>query len=102
GDLCHTLDQLLVEEVPPERLRDIDIAPELSEHWQRALSTFAIVLERWPAELAQAGMIDAATRRRMLLDRLEARWRAAPPAGFVCAAGITDPAPAVARLLRCV
>ncbi|MGK3933883.1 hypothetical protein ABI069_15160, partial [Enterococcus faecium] len=26
----------------------------------------------------------------------------APPAGFVCAAGITDPAPAVARLLRCV
>lgn len=102
GDLCQTLDQLLVEEVPPARLRDIDLAPELSEHWQRALSTFAVVLERWPAELARLGMIDAATRRRMLLDRLEARWRGAPPIGFICAAGITDPAPAVARLLRCV
>ncbi len=102
GELCHTLDQLLVEEVAPERLRDIDLAPELTEHWQRALSTFTIVLERWPEELARLGRIDAATRRRILLDRLERRWRVTPPAGFVCAAGITDPAPAVMRLLRCI
>jgi ATP-dependent helicase/nuclease subunit B len=102
GELCRTLDQLLVEEVAPERLRAIDLAPELTEHWQRALSTFGIVLERWPAELARLGRIDAATRRRMLLDRLVARWRLDPPAGIVCAAGVTDPAPAVARLLRCV
>lgn len=102
GELCHTLDQLLVEEVPPAALREIDLAPELTEHWQRALSTFTIVLERWPQELARLGLIDAATRRRMLLDRLERRWRVAPPAGFVCAAGVTDPAPAVTRLLRCV
>jgi ATP-dependent helicase/nuclease subunit B len=61
-----------------------------------------VVLDRWPAELARIGRIDAAARRRMLLDALVARWRVAPPAGFVCAAGITDPAPAVARLLRCV
>jgi len=102
GELCHTLDQLLVEEIAPERLREIDLAPELTEHWQRALSTFAIVLERWPAELATLGRIDAATRRRMVLDRLVERWRSAPPTGFVCAAGVTDPAPAVCRLLRCV
>ncbi|MGU3314371.1 double-strand break repair protein AddB [Sphingomonas sp. M6A6_1c] len=102
GELCHTLDQLLVEEVPPTALRDIDLAPELTEHWQRALSTFAIVLERWPAELARLGLIDAATRRRLLLDRVAERWRRQPPQGFVCAAGVTDPAPAVARLLRCV
>ncbi|EZP56963.1 double-strand break repair protein AddB [Sphingomonas sp. RIT328] len=102
GELCHTLDQLLVEEVAPERLRDIDLAPELTEHWQRALSTFTIVLERWPEELTRLGRIDAATRRRLLLDRVERRWRQQPPEGLVCAAGITDPAPAVARLLRCV
>ena len=47
-------------------------------------------------------MIDAADRRTRLLDRLTERWTATPPAGFVCAAGITDTAPAVARLLRCV
>ncbi len=102
GELAHTLDQLLVEEVAPTRLRGIELGPELTEHWRRALSTFEIVLERWPVELARIGRIDAATRRAMLLDRLERRWRAAPPAGLVCAAGVTDSAPAVARLLRCV
>ena len=102
GELCRTLDQLLVEEVAPERLAELDLGPELTEHWQRALSTFSVVLDRWPGELARIGRIDAATRRSLLLDRLVARWRAAPPASFVCAAGVTDPAPAVARLLRCV
>ncbi len=102
GELARTLDQLLVEEVAPERLRDIDLGPELTEHWRRALSTFEVVLERWPAELARAGRVDAATRRAALLDRLERRWRSTPPGGLVCAAGVTDSAPAVARLLRCV
>jgi ATP-dependent helicase/nuclease subunit B len=102
GDLGRTLDQLLVEEVAPERLRDLDLAPELTEHWQRALSTFGVVLDGWPRELAALGRIDAATRRVLVLDRLVARWRATPPTGVICAAGITDSAPAVARLLRCV
>ncbi|WP_346732076.1 double-strand break repair protein AddB, partial [Sphingomonas sp. GC_Shp_4] len=102
GELCGTLDQLLVEEIAPERLRDIDLAPELTEHWQRALATFGIVIESWPTELARLGLIDAASRRRILLDRLVARWRETPPTGFLCAAGITDPAPAVTRLMRCV
>lgn len=101
GDLARTLDQLLVEQVPPTALRDIDLG-DLNAHWQRALATFNVVLDRWPAELARAGMIDAADRRTRLLDRLTERWTATPPAGFVCAAGITDTAPAVARLLRCV
>ena len=102
GELCRTLDQLLVEEVPPRALREIDLAPELTEHWQRALSTFGIVLERWPTELIAIDRVDAATRRGMVLDRLVERWRIAPPSGLVCAAGVTDAAPAVARLLRCV
>ena len=102
GDLARTLDQLLVEEVPPARLAELDLAPELTEHWRRALETFAVVLDRWPAELARLGAIDAAERRARLLSRLEQRWARTPPSGFVCAAGITDAAPAVARLLRCV
>ncbi|MBB4153513.1 ATP-dependent helicase/nuclease subunit B [Sphingomonas jinjuensis] len=102
GDLARTLDQLLVEEVPPQRLCEIELGPELTEHWRRALTAFSVVIERWPRELAAAGLIDAADRRRILLDRLAARWREVPPVGFVCAAGVTDPAPAVARLLRCV
>jgi len=102
GDLARTLDQLLVEEVDPHRLRDIDLGPELSAHWQQSLASVEVILDRWPVELARRGQIDLATRRARLLDRLCGRWTSVPPGALVCAAGITDTAPAVARLLRCV
>ncbi len=102
GELARTLDQLIVEEVPPARLAAIDPGEGLSDHWETALRLFRILLDRWPAERERLGAIDAAERRIRLIDRQAARWRASPPDGFVCAAGITDPAPAVARLLRTV
>jgi ATP-dependent helicase/nuclease subunit B len=102
GELARTLDQLLVEEVRPSRLRELELTEELSSHWQKSLALFGIVLDRWPGELQRLGRIDLATRRALLLDRLAARWRVAPPGGFVCAAGVIDSAPSVARLLRCV
>ncbi len=102
GELARTLDQLIVEEVAPARLRDIDLAPELSEHWQTALALFGIVIDRWPAELTRLGRIDRSERRLLSLDRLATQWRDARPSGFVCAAGVTDSAPAVARLLRSI
>jgi ATP-dependent helicase/nuclease subunit B len=102
GDLARTLDQLLVEEIAPRKLREIELDEAMSAHWQRALALFDLVLDRWPEELRRLGRIDAAERRGLLLKRLAQRWDKTPPAGFVCAAGITDSAPAVARLLRCV
>jgi len=101
GDLATALDQLLVEEVLPAALLTYD-AGELSEHWQNSLVLFAIVLQRWPRELARLGLVDLADRRTQLIGRVAARWRDVPPEGFVCAAGITTSAPAVARLLRVV
>jgi ATP-dependent helicase/nuclease subunit B len=102
GELAATLDQLLIEEVAPQRLRELDLGPELSAHWDRSLRLSEVLLERWPGELARLGRIDLATRRRLLLDRVSRRWTAAPPDGFVCAAGITASAPAIARLQRVV
>jgi ATP-dependent helicase/nuclease subunit B len=99
GDLARTLDQLLVEEVAPTKLREIELAEDISAHWRRSLELFGVVLDRWPAELARLGMIDAAARRGQLLARMAKRWRDDPPGDFVCAAGITDSAPAVAALL---
>lgn len=101
GDLGRTLDQLLVEEVDPRRMRDIT-AGELSAHWQRSLDLFEIVLSKWPQALEKLGRIDLATRRNRLLGRVAMRWRSDPPDRFVCAAGITTSAPAIARLLRVV
>ncbi|MBC9032039.1 double-strand break repair protein AddB [Sphingomonas sp. JC676] len=102
GELAATLDQLLIEEVHPRRLRELELGPELSAHWERSLALFETVLTRWPEELAKLGRIDLAERRRRLLDKVAKRWRQTPPLGFVCAAGITTSAPAFARLLRVV
>lgn len=102
GDLARTLDQLLAEEVAPSRLLEIELTPELSEHWQRALELFGIVLDAWPRELTRLGRIDMATRRSQLLAKVARRWRDTPPPGFVCAAGIATSAPAVAGLLRSI
>lgn len=101
-ELGRTLDQILVEEIDPARLRELDLAPELSEHWQRSLELFEVILDRWPGELAKLGMIDPVDRRARLISRLSQRWHDQPPAGFVCAAGVTDSSPCIGRLLRCV
>src|SRR3546814_8098132 len=82
GELARTLDQLLVEDVAPSRLRDLEMAEELSSHWRRSLDLFRIVLDRWPEELHRLGRIDLAERRTRLMARLAMRWRAAPPGGF--------------------
>jgi ATP-dependent helicase/nuclease subunit B len=97
--LVRTLDQLAVEETPIRDLLDLQIEGELSEHWQRALGVLTAVLARWPADLAATGRIEPGERRNRLLDRAATIWRERPPASFVVAAGITDTAPAVGRLL---
>ena len=58
------------------------------------------MLDRWPAVLAERGVIDLAERRSRLLHALAERWMDRPPEGFTIAAGITTSAPAVAALLR--
>jgi len=101
ADLGRTLDQLIVEEVAPARLRDLGAeVPDLPEHWQTSLEALDLILRQWPAELKALGRIDLAERRNLLINALERRWRADPPQAFVCAAGITTAAPAFARLLR--
>jgi ATP-dependent helicase/nuclease subunit B len=102
-DLARTLDQLLIEEVAPARLAGFGEAlPDLSNHWQKSLDQLRLILTEWPRILAARGRIDLAERRGRLLERIARHWRAAPPAGFICAAGITTAAPAVARLLGVV
>ena len=103
GDLARTLDQLLIEEVDPRRLAHFaQEAPELSGHWQKSLDQLRLILSDWPAALSDRGRIDLADRRNRLLTAVAKRWRDAPPDAFVCAAGITTAAPAVARLLGTV
>ncbi len=101
-ELASTLDTLLAEDIPANALQKLDIAADLSLHWQKSLDLIAILLDRWPDELLRRGRVDLVTRRNILLRRQAQAWRKAPPPGFVVAAGITTSAIAVAELLRCV
>ena len=99
ADLARTLDQMVVEEVDPTRLGEA-VPAELSEHWQASLDLLQVVLRRWPEELTRRGRIDLADRRNRLLIATERRWSETPPQGLIVAAGVSNAAPAVGRLLR--
>lgn len=103
ADLARTLDQLLIEQVEPARLREFAAdLPDLSLHWQKSLDRLTVILEDWPALLKERGSIDLAERRNRLLAAVAKRWSAKPPPGFVVAAGVATTAPAVAGLLKVV
>ncbi len=101
-DLGRTLDQMLVEGVAPGALKTLEVAGELSAHWQKSLALLTVILDRWPEALSRIDRIDLAERRNRLLDRVAVRWRDTPPPAFVVAAGMTNPPPAAARLLRVI
>ncbi|WP_051504246.1 double-strand break repair protein AddB [Sphingomonas jaspsi] len=103
AELARTMDALAVEEIDPDRLRDVvDETVELAGHWKQALDRFDALLKRWPSILAERGLIDLADRRSRLLHALARRWEGAPPSGFTIAAGITTSAPAIASVLGSV
>lgn len=103
AELARTMDALAVEEIAPERLRDVVAeTADLASHWQQSFERFDAILSRWPAILAERGLIDLADRRSRLLHMLARRWKGSPPDGFTIAAGITTSAPAIAAVLRTV
>jgi ATP-dependent helicase/nuclease subunit B len=101
ADLGRVVDQLLIEQIAPDALRDV-AQGDLSVHWQASLATLTIILDAWPKELARLGRIDLADRRNRQLAQTAELWRVTPPAGFVIAAGVSTVAPAIADLLKVI
>lgn len=101
AELARLLDQVETEGLGFEGLANL-VEGEHARHWQETLELLKIVTERWPAELAERGAIDAAARRRLLIEAQVEAWRNEPPKGPVIAAGSTGSIPATASLLRLV
>ena len=71
SDLARTMDQLAIEEIQSSTLNDaVSDAPELAGHWLRSIDRFRAVMARWPALLADQGLVDLADRRSKLLNAL--------------------------------
>ncbi len=98
-DLRRTLRQLLFEDVRPARLRDVDVG-ELARHWERTLKYLTIVVDAWPAILAEEGEVDAALRRNDLMRAWITRLEQQPPSDLIVAAGMVATSPVVGRLLH--
>jgi ATP-dependent helicase/nuclease subunit B len=100
----RTMDRLSVEGLTPLEVFDkaLGVAPEMTRHWEANTRAFLMVQQLWIADLAERGEIDAPERRNRLFDHAARRWRDAPPAHPVVAAGVTSASPSLARLLRTV
>lgn len=103
--LAAFLDSLELEEVDQaDRLPRVEalVEGDLAQHWRISVDFLAIVLEAWPARLAELGLIDPAARRVRLLRALHHKWRTELPRGPLVAAGSTGTAPANADLLALI
>ncbi len=103
AELARLLDQMETERVGFEALQSLRPRDEgLARHWDDVLAFLQILTAHWPAVLAEEGAIGPAERRNRLLAAQAAAWMAAPPAGWVIAAGSTGSIPATADLLAAV
>jgi ATP-dependent helicase/nuclease subunit B len=80
-----------------------DLAPEnLAEHWEGVTRFLTVIRDTWPAILEEERALNPALRRNLALKALGARLEAAPPQGWVIAAGSTGSIPATAQLMRVI
>jgi ATP-dependent helicase/nuclease subunit B len=101
AELARLIDEVETESVDLSGLAGL-VPDRFSAHWQKTLEFLGIVVEWWPAYLAERRLISPMDRRNRLV-RAEARRLAAnPPAGPVIVAGVTGSIPATAELMRVV
>lgn len=99
--LADLIDQVATEESDWRRLLDL-VPDDHAAYWQLTLTLLTLVTQSWPAILAEEGVVDPATRRRLLLDARTALINTEENTGPVIAAGSTGSIPATARLLAAI
>jgi ATP-dependent helicase/nuclease subunit B len=99
GDLARLMDDMVMRQVPWERLDDL-VPDDLDEHWQKTLRFLKIAHEHWPSVLQEHDAIEPAERRDRLIKAEAARL--AHVRTPVIAAGSTGSTPATASLLATI
>lgn len=99
ADLGDLLDRAATEGVAWDGLAQL-VPDDYASFWQLNLTFLKIVTEAWPKVLNATGMVDAATRRDLLIAAEQERLKTL--AGPVIAAGSTGTLPSTARFLAAV
>ena len=101
AELARFIDQVQTERLSFDALDEL-VPEDYAAHWQTTLEFLKVVTAGWPAVLAAERCMDPAARRDRVITAQAARWRVAPPADPVIAAGSTGSIPATAELLEVV
>jgi len=99
-DLARLIDDMTTRQVPWERLDKL-VPEDLDRYWQLTLEFLKIARAAWPRILTERGVIEASTRRDVLI-KAEINRLAARDDGPVIAAGSTGSMPATAELIAAV
>src|ERR1700726_4406232 len=99
-DLARLIDDMTTRGVPWERLDKL-VPDELDEYWQLTLKFLQIAIKQWPEVLRERGVIEAVTRRDLLI-KAEAARLARKTDAPVIVAGSTGSIPATAELIAAI
>jgi ATP-dependent helicase/nuclease subunit B len=99
-DLARLIDDMTTRGVPWERLDDL-VPDELDEYWQLTLKFLQIAIKQWPEVLRERSVIEAVTRRDLLI-KAEAARLARKTDAPVIVAGSTGSIPATAELIATI
>jgi ATP-dependent helicase/nuclease subunit B len=99
-DLARLIDDMTTRGVPWDRLDNL-VPDELDEYWQLTLKFLQIAIKQWPEVLRERSVIEAVTRRDLLI-KAEAARLARKTDAPVIAAGSTGSIPATAELIATI
>ncbi len=101
AELAQLMDMVETEGVSLAGLETL-VPEDYSAHWGQTITFLRIVIEMWPAYLAETGRLGPAARRNAVIVAEAARIAAGTPAGPVIVAGVTGSIPATVALMRAV
>lgn len=99
ADLGNLLDRAATEKISWQELTNL-VPDDYAAFWQMSLTFLKIVTEMWPEILNERGLVDAATRRDLLIAQEQRRLSTLQ--GPVIAAGSTGTLPSTAHFLATV
>lgn len=101
GELTRLMDLVETEEVALDKLATL-VPDEYAAHWAKTLDFLKIIVDVWPALLAEQGKLSRLGRRNQVLRAEARRLATLPPGHPVIVAGVTGSIPATAALMKVV
>lgn len=102
AELGALIDEFCIEGLDPATIRDVIDDASFDKYWFITTTFLSIATEWWPKMLSERGRIDAAARRKLLVEAQIAHLSAAKVHPPVIAIGSTGAQPTTARLLSAI